>query len=333
MAYQARIIITVHRCDSSPAGRPTTRDDRPMTLDGLIKSQAGVLSSKQAGEHLAKSSIQRLTAPAGRWQRPLPGVIVAHDGPLSREQQLWAAALYAGPQAALSHATSSELQGLKGYSQSAVHVLLPHGERAKSQTFVVVHRSRNAPDSTADVHPVLEPRHLKLPRSLVEMARVARSFDDARSPLAAAVQQALVRPSDLRDVLARVGPMRFQAQLFAALDDIEFGAHSGLELQFMDLVRELSLPVPTLQHHVVAGGRLRKLDARWAAYDVWVEIDGAAHRDDRQWQDDLDRHNEINVSGDRLCSLRFSGHLLKSKRDRCGRQLVAALRGGGWSPL
>ena len=298
-------------------------------LADLRKRQCGVLSGAQAREYVAKSSLQWLTSPTGRWQRPLPRVIVTHNGPLSRAQQLQAALLYGGPHAVLSHSTAASLGGLEGYDDHAVHLLLPHPSSLPSKAFVVVHRSRNAPDEVNDVHPTRRPRRLRLPRALIEMARTATTLEDARAPLAAAVQQGLVRPRALREVLVRVGPMQFQAQLFAAIDDIELGAHSGLELEFLALIREHSLPEPTLQQRVEAGG-LRKLDASWPAYDVWVEIDGAAHRSDALWHADLDRHNEISVSGRRLCTLRFSGHQLKTGRARCGRQLESALRQGGW---
>lgn len=121
-----------------------------------------------------------------------------------------------------------------------------------------------------------------------------------------------------------------QAQLLAAFDDIEDGAHSALELLFVDLVRSRRLPMPTLQLRIDAHG-LRRLDARWPAYNVWVEVDGAAHRDDANWIADLDRHNEVSVTGDVTVNLRYSGHLLRTRRDRCARQLIAALVRGGWT--
>ncbi|MEP7053662.1 MAG: hypothetical protein ABI912_00250 [Actinomycetota bacterium] len=225
------------------------------------------------------------------------------------------------------------LAGLTGYDDpDRVHMLAPHPSCVRSRSFVVVHSSRNPPDDVGDTHPLHTPKRLRLPRALIEMARIARTFDEARGPLAAAVQQRLVRPDDIRSVLARTGPLRFQAQLFAALDDIELGAHSGLELDFLALLREHALPLPALQKYVDAHG-VRRLDAFWPAYAVWVEIDGAAHRDDDRWQADLDRHNELSTSGKPLRALRFSGHLLRTGRKRCARQLTAALGLGGWAPV
>lgn len=298
-------------------------------FEELLERQCGVLSSAQARMHISKGKLQWLTS-RGDWQRPLPLVVVTHSGPLTVEQKHWSASIFGGPRSALSHQTSAEADGLRGYRDDVVHIIVPYGSSLESQSFVRVHKTRNPPDKSDDIHPLHAPARLRLPRALIEIARNAKTLDDARGPLAAAVQQSLVRASDLRDVLLRVGPVPRQAQLLAALDDIDSGAHSALELRFVYLVRSHRLPMPTLQHRVDADG-VRHLDARWPAYNVWVEVDGAAHRDDANWVADLDRHNEVSVSGELTANLRYSGHLLRTKTDRCARQLTAALVRGGWS--
>ncbi|HZG95421.1 MAG TPA: hypothetical protein VEZ46_11985 [Mycobacteriales bacterium] len=255
---------------------------------------------------------------------------MTHNGPLTTEQERWAAVLHAGSRAALSHHTSATLDGLQRYADELVHVTVPHSSSVQSRSFVRVHRARCPPDECDDIHPVHEPPRMRLPRAVVEMARAARRQDDARGPLAAAVQQGLVRAGDLRDVLRRVGPVPREASLVVALDDIENGAHSVLELDFVQLVRECGAPMPHLQTRLLAGG-VRRLDATWPAYGVWAEVDGAAHREDSQWQADLDRHNEVSVAGQWRANLRFSAQALRRRRTRCARQLVAALRQGGWT--
>jgi hypothetical protein len=301
-----------------------------VSLDALLDNQCAVLSTRQALSHMSKGRLQWLTRPGGRWQRPLPLVVVTHNGPLTVEQQRWGAVLYAGRRAVLSHHTSAALDGLQRYADELVHVTVPHSSSVQSQSFVRVHRARCAPDECDDVHPLHQPPRMRLPRALVEMARVARSLDDARGPLAAAVQQGLVRAADLRDVLRRVGPVRREASLVVALDDIENGAHSVLELDFVELVRECGAPMPQLQTRLLAGG-VRRLDATWPTYGVWVEVDGSAHREDGQWQADLDRHNEVSAAGEWRANLRFSAQALRRRRARCAEQLVTALRRGGWT--
>lgn len=302
-----------------------------MSLDQLISTQCGVLSSEQALEHVAKSSLQWLCSSKGRWQRPLPNVVVTHNGPLTDEQKQRAGVIYCGPRAALSGTSSATTQGLKGYADELVHVLVPHSNSTPSRQFVRVHRTRNPPDQTGDIHPAHQPRQVRLPRALIEIARAAKTLDDACGPLAAAVQQRLCTPVQLRSVLSRVGPVPRQALLHAAIDDMEVGAHSALELAFVRFVRRHQLPTPELQQVVTADG-LRRLDATWPEYQVWVEVDGSAHRDNANWQADLERHNAISVTRNELCLLRFSSHLLRTRPDRCVAMLSAALSRGGWRP-
>jgi hypothetical protein len=299
------------------------------SLEELLKLQCGVLSSRQARGHMTKGRLHWLTS-RGQWQRPLPQVIVTHNGQLTDEQKRWSAWLFGGIRCAIANQTSAADDGLVGYHDDRVHIMVPYGRAVRSTSFVRVHETRRPPDEEDDVHPLHTPPRLRLPRALIEIARKARSPDDARGPLAAAVQQNLVRPSDVREALVRLGPVPRQAKLFAALDDIECAAHSLLELRFVDLVRRHRLPMPQLQCRVETHG-VRYLDATWPAYSVWVEIDGAAHRDDANWIADLDRHNEVSVTGRLTANLRFSGHMLRARPDRCARQLTAALVRGGWS--
>jgi hypothetical protein len=60
---------------------------------------------------------------SGRWQRPYRGIIVAQSGPLTSEQALRVAVLWAGPDAALAGITAATLQGLRGFADKpgAIH--------------------------------------------------------------------------------------------------------------------------------------------------------------------------------------------------------------------
>ena len=48
----------------------------------------------------------------GRWQRVHAGVYATFTGPVTRDAQLWAAVLAAGPGAQLSHQTAAEINRL-----------------------------------------------------------------------------------------------------------------------------------------------------------------------------------------------------------------------------
>src|ERR1700753_419214 len=87
----------------------------PPGLRRVIAEQAGVVSRRQVlragvSRHLIVSRVRH-----GLWQQLHPGVYGAFTGALSREVRLWAAVLYAGPGALLSHETAFEVPGLAGY--------------------------------------------------------------------------------------------------------------------------------------------------------------------------------------------------------------------------
>ena len=79
---------------------------------------------------------------SGRWQRPCRGVVVAHSGPLTDEEQLWAAVLAAGRDAVLGGLTAARLDGLTGFEPPAIQLLVPAARRVRTVLpGVVVHRS------------------------------------------------------------------------------------------------------------------------------------------------------------------------------------------------
>jgi len=79
---------------------------------GLLEQarwQAGLITREQAlCGGLSSSAITSKVAHA-RWQQVHRGVYATYTGPLAREARLWAAVLYAGPGARLSHESAAEI--------------------------------------------------------------------------------------------------------------------------------------------------------------------------------------------------------------------------------
>jgi very-short-patch-repair endonuclease len=76
-------------------------------------------------------------------------------------------------------------------------------------------------------------------------------------------------------------------------------------------------------------GTRRFLDAYFEAYRVHVEIDGAQHRDARNWAADMKRQNDLWIAGERV--LRFPAYLIRTNPDEVATQLRAALLAAGWT--
>lgn len=93
-------------------------------LKELLRDRHGVVTTAEALRYFSPSILRwRLTS--GRWQQVCHGVVVAQSGPLSATQQLWAALLWGGKGALLAGLTAARLEGLHGFTEPGIHLLLP----------------------------------------------------------------------------------------------------------------------------------------------------------------------------------------------------------------
>jgi len=105
----------------------------------------------------------------------------------------------------------------------------------------------------------------------------------------------------------KAGAIRRHRLLRSALLDIEGGAQSVSEIDFLNFCRRHHLPTPALQTvRRDRNGRRRYLDATLigpTGQVVRVEIDGALHLLVRTYWDDMSRGNELSIDGE--TQLRF----------------------------
>lgn len=300
----------------------------PAGLLALIEDSDAVIRYEDALAYLSRGEI-RWRVESGRWQRPCLGVLVTQAGPLTDSQKLRITALWGGPDSALGGLTAARLGGLRGFDRdtNVVHLLRPKGRKARSgrpPIDVIMHYSRLL--GTEDVHPVLTPKRTRIARSLVDAAEWMPTGRGAQAILAAGVQQRLTVPADLRREVERNGThRRREALMRVTLRDIEGGSQALSELDFMRLVvRGFGLPVPDRQAaRRDSSGKRRWLDAVWETERVVVEIDGAGHLDMLQYWDDMDRDNQLKLSG--YTVLRFSSFAVRYAPELVAEQIRAAL--------
>jgi very-short-patch-repair endonuclease len=294
----------------------------------IRREQSGVVSSAQAVRMLGRGIVRSRLA-QGRWRRICRTVLLTENGRLHHEQQLWAAVLAAGPGAHIAGATALAAYGLRAAWPEPLHVLVP-AERSASPLLarlpadmpaVRVHRTSVLPPGHRRAG---RPPRTSVARSVVDAAAWATTDDQARTVLAAACQQRLVRPGDVREVLHTLARVRRRRLIGVTLADVEGGAHALSEIDFLALCRRYRLPLPDLQaKRRDAYGRQRYLDAYWRAFRLHAEVDGAHHMDTRHWAADMLRQNALWISGDRV--LRFPAWLIRAHPDRVAAQLRAAL--------
>jgi very-short-patch-repair endonuclease len=173
------------------------------------------------------------------------------------------------------------------------------------------------------VHPTRIPPRTRIARSLIDMAAGAGSDRLARAALLAGVQQRLVTVDGLTQALPSRGPCRRHGLIAETLVDAAGGIHSVPEREFSSLIRRRGLATPGRQRVLRRADGRYYLDADWETYSVAAEVHGSHHRIGLQWDDDLDRHNDITADGRRV--LHFSSYAVRHRADRVGDLLAQAL--------
>ena len=263
---------------------------------------------------------------AERWRHASPTVVVLHNGPLTLDQQRWAAVLTAGPDAALAGRTALSMAGLRNWEDDGIHVLVPLGHRMTQvpDVRVVFHQSRSFTSAALNG---ARPARTPVPRSAIDAATWSRSPRAAAGLLAAVVQQRLTTAELLRQALRLAGPIRHAPLLRSVLADVAGGADALTEIDFGKLCRRFGLPAPVRQQiRLDSTGRRRYLDATLRGPDgreVGVEIDGALHMVATQWWQDVERDNELRLSGDLV--LHFPSLAVYLHPERVAVQLLRAL--------
>jgi very-short-patch-repair endonuclease len=225
-------------------------------------------------------------------------VYACFSGIPARDAELWAAVLRAGEDAALSHRTAAELYGLtrgmsRGMSREPpglIHVTVPASRRAGIIRGGVLHFSRSLERTR---HPMLLPPRTRIDDTLLDLAQISATFDEAFDWVCRAVGRRLTTPARLRAALQARPRERWRTDLLAVLTDVGDGAQSNLELRYVRHVeRAHGLPAARRQAKIVTAGRTRYVDNFYEEAKLAVELDGrAAHPPEQRW-DDNHRDNE-----------------------------------------
>lgn len=306
---------------------------RPLSYRELLDEQDGVLSRVQALRAGMTEDAWQWRHETGRLQRLLPGVSVAHSGEPTSRQCAWAAVLHCGPGAAVTGDVAMVEQRFRMTTPASdIHVAVPERRVVRAGAVVladpplpvVPHRAKRL---SLWVHPARRPPVLRFAPSLLHAVAQAPTDRAGEWRVAAAVQQRLVRPSQIRTALDQMPRLPRHALVAAVLDDVEFGAQAHSELEFLRLLRRNGLPPPDRLQRLVRANGKRYLDAWWEGKRVAVEIDGAHHIDVGQWGADALRANDVVISErhDRVLLLRFTTGNLRHDEQTVVRQLRDAL--------
>jgi hypothetical protein len=270
----------------------------------VLDAQDGVVTHAQARQYFSERQIEHRLAPSSsKWQRMHRGVYATFTGKPSREARLWAAVLWAGGGAMLSHQTAAELQELTDKQEWMIHVTIPSARRARGNPMrgVIVHRSDQSRGVAVG--------EWKLPRTVpadtvLDLAGASPTIEDAYGWVSGAVTRGKVSVGELREALDRRKRFSGRAWLTDALADCADGVDSPLELRYVrDVERAHGLPKSVRQARRVIAGEAHRKDISYEGYLTCVEMDGLTYHQDKQH---ADRHRDnVNLAVDDIRTFRF----------------------------
>ena len=268
-------------------------------LAAIAAAQCDVASRAQLGRAGFDRNVVGRMVCARRWQ--LIGLaVVLHGGEPSSEQRQWAAVLSAPKLAAIDGRAAARAYGLKGFEPDVLDLVVSVETNPVAMAGVRWHRSERFDEFELDSSG--GPPKVRRERAFVDAATWTRSPRIACALLVASVQQRLVTPAMLRREILVAGPIRHRGHLLSVVTDIEGGADSLAEIDFVTIARRVGLPPPLQQSiRVDASGRRRYLDADFGAFSV--EVDGGLHLLTLNYWNDARRQNDLVIGGDRI--LRF----------------------------
>ncbi len=253
------------------------------------------MTSAQATSAGLSRNTARAWIAAGRWQRLHRGVYATFSGQLSREAVLWAAVLYGGAGAMLSHQTAAELAGLTDTPAELVHLTVPGARRISPAPGIVIHLSARAREA---LHPARLPPQTRVEETVLDLVDQAGSLDDAIGWVTRALGRRRTTQVRLHAALTQRARIRWRRELTELLSPDLAGLMSVLERRYQrDVERRHGLPGGLRQVRVRRGDRTEYRDVLYEEYATCVELDGRlAHPAETRWRD-IKRDNAVAADG------------------------------------
>lgn len=286
----------------------------------LVAQQYGRITWAQLKALGASDGTLGTWSRSGYLTRVLPKVYaVGHMAP-SREADLWAAVLYAGPGAMLSHASAAHHRCLIIYPPDVIHVSTPREKIKSIKGVLTVHAQRELELSsyqgiptTTNAQTVLD---LAAKRSDFKLVRRALAVLDYRDEL------------DLRQLEAICGKGRAGSRALRSALEVHQPelAHTNGELEdaFLQLCERFGLQVPLCNRWMYGF----PVDAYWPEPNLIAEVDGLpSHSKPAQLRRDRRKELTLREHGHRV--VRYDWTLVKNASEEVYEDLVRHGVGGG----
>jgi hypothetical protein len=289
--------------------RTFTREER---IGRIARRQAGVVSRGQlAYAEIPDATVARCIA-RGYLTRLLPRVYaVGHTAP-SRESDLWAAVLYAGPGAMLSHASAAHKRGLIIYAPGEIHLSTPRCKIRSLPGVVRVHAGR---ELERDLHEGI-PATTNA-QTVLDLAADAKNFKLVRRALAVLDYRGELCLPALEAICGKGRPGSRALREALDIHRPELAHTNGeLEEAFLYLCERFGLPIPLFNRRLCGF----PVDAYWPDHKLVVEVDGGDNHSSRG-QVRVDRRKELALRAAGHSVVRYSWDLVRN----CSEEVYADL--------
>jgi len=312
-------------------GRPHNdgmNDEFPAALRNLIRLQHGTFSRAQALAAGVTADVIAARVRRGTWRRVHSGVYTISTGDLGPTALRWAALLYAGRGAVLSHQTAARLHGirLRGPADE-IHVIIPAERRVTGTEGIRIHRSAR---SFAAAMREEDPPRTLVSETLLDLADAADTFGDVCGWITQAISDRLISDDQLLAAVRARGKVRWRADLTTLVAAAAAGDHSALEYRYTrDVERRHGLPEPDRQvPFTKPDGRTGRRDRVYAEYGLIVELDGKLDHSGVAVQNDNKRDRTAAVAGKQ--TLRFGWDDVRGHSCTTAIEVAQVLRIRGW---
>lgn len=299
----------------------------PPELSALVSHQADVISIGQLHECGFDLDFAAARVRAGRWRRLLPRVYATFPGPPGADAKTWAAVLYAGAGATLSHESAASVWGLVDGQLDSVHVTIGVDRRVASVGWVRIHYAHRLDQSR---HPTMVPAVTRIDDTVLDLIDAAGTRSEVLSWITRACQRRRTTPERLALALDSRKKIRWREFVQSVLADISDGAESPLEIAFVRRVEvPHGLPSGQRQRHRRIGGRSQWVDVEYERFELIVELDGRiGHVEDGAFRDRL----RDNLSTMRSRStLRYGWTDVFDNPCAVADEIAVVLRRNGWT--
>ena len=304
-------------------------NEMPPQLRELVRLQAGVVTRQQAIDSGLSVGAINSKVKFTRWRSIYRGVYATFTGPVSRQAQLWAAVLYAGKGAQLSHETAAELNGLTDRRSPLIHITIPASRRVRPVKGIVIHRSGHIDAGARFPRGVIP--HTLTEETIIDLVNEATTLDDVIGWVTAGFGKRLTGEGPLRRTLSTRQKLRWRNRLDEIVAAAAGGAHSALEFRYdRDVERAHRLPEAQRQVPFTKPDGSRGLrDRYYERYGLVVELDGKQTHPEHQRGRDRRRDNDAAAGGG--STLRYDWDEVTRHACATAAQVAQSLRKRGWT--